>query len=301
MQADWKNHKQISWRLGLNNLPFLVLFPPVTLFSHAPLGVLDAISSTPGQSAPDSIALIMLGLFLGILMAATGYYFITRLQPSQAEHEKSIRRSTTGGLIPNSLNSPEQWLAIRSGNVTAVQETLGLSNPQRCSWKDGFAISGVERLFISPPVNGWILVIGPALPAPEEDVDFCFHFTSHISKRLGHVQFFSLNSALSHHCWVRAHTGRIERAYAWCGETQWNQGTMTPEESALGLECHDYGRCVEDLDFHQVDSLNKNTANVSKLAALWSLNPTALEPEIFAESAGITGELFPAPSEPETD
>ena len=132
----------------------------------------------------------MLGLFLGILLVSGGFYLMTRKQILAIKREKSMSRPPLEELIPSSLDLPEQWLAIRSGNVAAVQETLGLSNPQRCTWKEGFAISGVERLFISPPVNGWILVVGPALPAPEEDVDFCFHFLSHISKRLGHVQFF---------------------------------------------------------------------------------------------------------------
>ena len=275
----------------------------MTLFPYAQLGVLGALSSTPSQSATDSIALIMLGLFLGILLLASGYYLAAgrNLSKVQSDRNEHTQQSTVEGLIPNSLNSPEQWLAIRSGNVAAIQETLGLSNPQRCTWKDGFAISGVERLFISPPVNGWILVVGPALPAPEEDVDFCFHFISHISKRLGHVQFFSLNSALNHHCWIRAHTGRIERAYAWCGETQWNQGLVTPEESVIGMECHKYGISIEDLDSKQITRLSNNTANIPQLAARWSINPDALSPEIFTKSSGITGELFPATSEPETD
>ncbi len=275
----------------------------MTLFPYAQLGVLGVLSSIPSQSATDSIALIMLGLFLGILLIASGYYLAAGRNLSKVHSDRSelTQHSTVENLIPNNLNSPEQWLAIRSGNVAAIQETLGLSNPQRCTWKDGFAISGVERLFISPPVNGWILVVGPALPAPEEDVDFCFHFISHISKRLGHVQFFSVNSALNHHCWVRAHTGRIERAYAWCGETQWNQGPVTPEESVIGMECHQYGISIEDLDPKQITQLNNNTVNIPQLAARWSINPDALSPEIFTKSSGITGELFPATSEPETD
>ncbi len=275
----------------------------MTLFPYAQLGVLGVLSSIPSQSATDSIALIMLGLFLGILLIASGYYLAAGRNLSKVHSDRSehTQHSTVEKLIPNNLNSPEQWLAIRSGNVAAIQETLGLSNPQRCTWKDGFAISGVERLFISPPVNGWILVVGPALPAPEEDVDFCFHFISHISKRLGHVQFFSVNSALNHHCWVRAHTGRIERAYAWCGETQWNQGPVTPEESVIGMECHQYGISIEDLDPKQITQLNNNTVNIPQLAARWSINPDALSPEIFTKSSGITGELFPATSEPETD
>ena len=275
----------------------------MTLFPYAQLGVLGVLSSIPSQSATDSIALIMLGLFLGILLIASGYYLAAGRNLSKVHSDRSehTQHSTVENLIPNNLNSPEQWLAIRSGNVAAIQETLGLSNPQRCTWKDGFAITGVERLFISPPVNGWILVVGPALPAPEEDVDFCFHFISHISKRLGHVQFFSVNSALNHHCWVRAHTGHIERAYAWCGETQWNQGPVTPEESVIGMECHQYGISIEDLDPKQIAQLNNNTVNISQLAARWSINPDALSPEIFTKSSGITGELFPATSEPETE
>ena len=49
------------------------------------------------------------------------------------------------------------------------------------------------------------------------------------------------------------------------------------------------------------DSLNENTANISQLAARWSLNPAALKSDVFAKSAGITGELFPAASETETE
>ena len=56
-----------------------------------------------------------------------------------------------------------------------------------------------------------------------------------------------------------------------------------------------------ELDFQQVNHLNRNTANISHLAARWSLNPAALKPDVFAKSAGITGELFPAASETETE
>ena len=47
--------------------------------------------------------------------------------------------------------------------------------------------------------------------------------------------------------------------------------------------------------------LNTTTENISRLAARWSLNPAALKPEVFASSTGITGDLFPATSESETE
>ena len=266
---------------------------------YAPLGALGALSSPASDSPLDWVALIMLGLFLGILLVAGMFYFMARRQMKQIQKDRALERPPFEQMMPSSLNLPERWMAIRTGNIASVQETLGLSNPQRCTWQDGFQIAGVEHLFISPPVNGWILVVGPALPAPEEDVDFCFHFLNHISKHLGHVQYFSLNRALSHHCWVRAHTGRIERAYAWFGETLWNQGTFTAEEKLLGMECHPYGRVVEELDYQSMSRLNVNTENIGRLAARWSLNPAAVKPEVFTATAGITGELFPEPSESE--
>ena len=268
---------------------------------HALLGASGALSSPASESSSDWVTLVMMGLFLGILLVTVGFYFLTKHQTKKAKVHSTHARPLFDEMVPDNLDLPEQWLAVRSGNIAAVQETLGLSNPRRCSWKKGFLMASVERLFISPPVNGWILVVGPALPAPEEDVDFCFHFLSHISQRLGHVQFFSLNRALGHHCWVRAHTGRIERAYAWCGETLWNQGKMTPEESALKMTCHPYGRSIKEIEFQEMRQLTTNTENISRLAARWSLNPAALKPEVFASSTGITGDLFPATSESETE
>jgi hypothetical protein len=45
--------------------------------------------------------------------------------------------------------------------------------------------------------------------------------------------------------------------------------------------------------------LTANTENIGRLAARWSLNPAALKPEVFTATAGITGNLFPEPSESE--
>ena len=158
----------------------------------------------------------MLGLFLGILLVSGGFYLMTRKQILAIKREKAMSRPPLEELIPSSLDLPEQWLAIRSGNVAAVQETLGLSNPRRCTGKMALPSREWAPLYLPPVKAG--SVVAPPCPRRKR-MWILFPFLSHISKRLGHVQFFSLNSALSHHCWVRAHTGRIERAYAWCGET----------------------------------------------------------------------------------
>src|SRR5262245_38195411 len=57
---------------------------------------------------------------------------------------------------------PGCWIAVKSRNVLAVQSALGLHNVRPCSWFEGLAAE--EKVFISPPVQGWILVMGCGLP-----------------------------------------------------------------------------------------------------------------------------------------
>ena len=53
---------------------------------------------------------------------------------------------------------------------------------------------------------------------------------SGLSRKLGHVQFFSANRVLNHHSWALLDQGEVFRAYAWAGETLGNQGPLTAAE-----------------------------------------------------------------------
>ena len=187
------------------------------------------------------------------------------------------------------LPRPTSWLAIRSRKVVAVQEALGLHNPHPCSWADG--LSPGRKLFIAPPVNGWILIIGSGLPDPADDVDTCFHFLSHLTRKLGHVQFFSANRVLGHHAWVRAEGGQIERAYAWAGKTVWNQGQKTRAEIELNLQCFQYFEAPDNAAFDSTETRFINVEKVPLLAARWSLDPTSVDEQLLEHALGIAGEL----------
>jgi len=83
------------------------------------------------------------------------------------------------------ISRPSSWLAIKSRNLKAVQSALDLHNAKPCSWLEGLA--GDEKLFIAPPVRGWIIVLGSGLPEPNHDVDACFCFLLEMSRKLGRV------------------------------------------------------------------------------------------------------------------
>src|SRR5581483_11374488 len=150
--------------------------------------------------------------------------------------------------------------AVRSRNPRAVQEALNLHNAKPCTWTEGLA--GEQRLFIAPPVNGWILVVGSEVPDPAEDVDVCFRFLTDLSRKLGQVQYFSANRVLGHHAWVQLTSGRVVRAYAWAGRTLWNQGVKTRAELELGLKCFHYFENPERLSFGPSDLILTNTEKV---------------------------------------
>ena len=183
---------------------------------------------------------------------------------------------------------PGCWLAVKSRNLLAVQSALGLHNAKPCSWTEG--IAGDEKLFIAPPVKGWILVIGSGLPDPSDDVDACFRFMITLSRKLGQVQFFSASRVLHHHAWVKADGGRVVRAYAWAGRTVWQQGSRTNAENELGLKCFEYMEPAERLSFGAPDPVALNVEKVPLLAARWSLDPARVEERALETQHGVSGE-----------
>jgi hypothetical protein len=186
---------------------------------------------------------------------------------------------------------PARWLAIQVNNPRLVQAVLGLHKPVACSWQDGLTLAQAQKLFITPCLYGWVLVMGSHLPDPADDVDQCFHLLQRLSRSLGRVQFFGANRLLRHHAWACANQGRIERAYAWAGRTLWNQGRLTPGEIELGLVCYDYLTTPVRIQRLNLDPMARNTERVPLLAARWSVDPSAVDPRALREAHGIVGEL----------
>ncbi len=207
----------------------------------------------------------------------------------------SSSRARKGALAPATpwfvLERPRCWAAIRSRNLGAVQDALGLANATTCSWMEGLveAASG-NRLFVSPPVSGWILVFGPHLPMPSADVDRCFRFVMNLSAALGEVQYFCGNSITCEHAWARAIHGKVVRGYAWHGETLWNQGEFSDAERKTGMAVFPYGESPDAAMFGAQDVYQRNAAQIFNLAGRWSVDPVRIRRAALM-SPGLSGEM----------
>jgi hypothetical protein len=173
------------------------------------------------------------------------------------------------------------WLAIRAATPEAVLQTLGLDRTAPCSWSEG--IAGDHEYFISSRINGWIIVTGIAIPNPADDVDECFHYLISLSRKLGHVQYFHAEKFSHHHAWMRLDDGCVTRAYAWTGETVWNQGLKTAAELELKMKCFAYAQ-----ESFSVRAIEENFEKVSLLATRWSLDPARIRS--LTKAGGITGQ-----------
>ncbi len=262
------------------------------------------IYSTVGAfSSPDlgdlTPVLLMLALFFVMVMGGLFVAMILRQGrysrlDSGAQTERYVWRADRAAWEPL-FDSPFRWLAIHGADVASIQNALGLRNTRPCSWEEGLHPAAEHRLFISPPVNGWTLVMGMDLPDPADDADESFHFLTRLSSKLGEVQFFSINRLFGHHAWVMAKDGVIERAYAFAGQTVWNQGALTAAEVKLRMSVFDYFQVPEKSFFTHVDPVGATTEKVTALAARWSIDPTTVDFRRMKGSRGISGR-FPSPS-----
>lgn len=217
---------------------------------------------------------------------------ISKVEPLDSESSDLISASEVlpekPDLLPGHSRRPATWLAIRSRDSAAIQTALGIHNPAPCSWAEG--LSATPKLFIAPPVNGWTLVFGSALPDPGDDVDATFRFLRELSRKLGQVQFFQADPLLQHHAWVLTESGRIVRAYAWAGATVWNQGVKTDAEIALGVKCFGYAETPVLDDWSAADFIVANVLKVPQIARRWSLDPAEVDFRALTNTPGIAGD-----------
>lgn len=267
--------------------------------AEIPTGIVPgilAVAPSDHYIAPLLISLLAAVVTAGLVIVCVVVRLI-RVR-CQTVHRHS---DSSSGAVPrpalrgaNIFGLPNAWYAVRCDQLIEVQSALDLHNPVPCSWDEGLAGLESHKIFISAPVRGWVLILGKELPNALEDPDECFHFLRNMSRRVGRLQFFSVNRAVGHHAWAEAREGKIVRAYAWAGETVWNQGRKTNAETRLGVVCCNYGETLEAGRFGQPSPVQMNLEKVPQLAARWSVDPAAIDEWSIRGATGIAGDLDPS-------
>src|SRR5438874_12592099 len=123
------------------------------------------------MNTADIMAVLLLSLLSLAVSLGTAMVFLLVRHARRRRVGASLAGPFTHAPLPRRhfITRPSCWLAVKSRNPRALQSALALHHVKPCSWLQGLA--GEAKLFIAPPVRGWLLVFGSGLPEPQEDVD----------------------------------------------------------------------------------------------------------------------------------
>jgi hypothetical protein len=185
--------------------------------------------------------------------------------------------------LPVQFGYKMAWLAIRSTDPTSIIGTLRFSKPRQVSWKEGIErvyqkdYFADKRVFITPPVYGWTLVVGRWTGGWGEGIPGIENLVIDLSTRFGEAQAFSTHRVSEYHHWILARNGKLLRSLSYCGSTGEvlaDTGELTPIESSLKINV----AIPEGDDESAWQHHNPpNETDVMEVAGAWSVDPTSLD------------------------
>lgn len=216
--------------------------------------------------------------------------FVLKTRKAQAAQQDSAlaKRGQTSAAFDSAPDEPVSfgykcmWFAVKTINAADVVKEIGLKSTQPCNWKSGIAAAYEGKVFVTPSVSGWTLIVGQNLPTldDEDRRKQAEALLIKLSKRFGQAQHYGTHRIVEFHAWVKATNGEITREYAYLGEhgeKLHDTGNMTNEEQAIGIR--------SDSDFFP------NESHVMKVAGKWSLDPTKQSTESSGKGVGWLGTL----------
>jgi hypothetical protein len=197
--------------------------------------------------------------------------------------------------LPIAFGHDCAWLAIRSASVLEVALALRLTRAEAANWAVGLERAYAGDMFVSPVVSGWVLAISTHLPQASQlpGRQRLARWLTQLSQRFGDAQYFGSSRGVKYQAWARARQGQLVRAYAYRGEagdTLWNVGPKTHEESALGLNFFDEASPEASAEgyWQRTDLSYPGEESVLAVARKWSVD-TSFPRGPYSPEVGVAG------------
>lgn len=159
------------------------------------------------------------------------------------------------------------WLCVKSDSPTDVIQKLGLKNFEPSNWDKGIEMAYNGYRFISPVLNGYVLVVNYGMDLLTLAPDLL----DESAKKFPELQYFTTQRVSEYHAWVKYVDGEMVRGYGWCGcdgEVLMNRGTLTPEEERLG-----FTNLITSTDDDPEKVQFPTEDHVIEIAAAWGIDP----------------------------
>lgn len=235
-------------------------------------------------------------LALAVILA----YYLIKWNREKKKNQQQVQatRATTGDKFHASQYEPIEyfvnetpsapiafgrkatWLAIKTEDAESVAAQFAKPGKKQFKTNVESGIQGAftQYLFVTPPIQNWVLVMGHGLDLQNQQQ---FDKFLEMSRLYGEVQFFGSFRGVNYSAWARFVNGVVVRAYCVAeGEEYFDLGEMTDLENTFVEE--EVDRSIEAEERAWVIGEGKlisisSEENVSRMAAYWSIDPQTLE------------------------
>lgn len=193
------------------------------------------------------------------------------------------------------------WIAVRTGDQAGLLDLLGLIDPEPATFvlgtaaadsdshdfQDGPPYSQYARVFVTPELGGWTLLVGRwCSPIDEERSDDVAGMCRDLSARYGAAQAYFYGAQNDGSAWLVAEHGVIVRRGASdkegvAGDSDWEIGEPLPfEQQEHARVIADGGDVEFEWEFAQLEM-------APKLAGALSINPLEVGAATAARGRGV--------------
>jgi len=175
------------------------------------------------------------------------------------------------------------WYAVKNETTKSVIEKLNLKIISESNWENGInnVYNSCEQLFVSPPVNNYILLVNIRTDDNHEVVK------KH-SLLFNELQYFGSHRVTEYNAWAKFCDGKVIRSYCYMGESgeiTWCDGNITLEEINLG-----FGKFPSSTDELLSDNFDyeniPDEENVLAIAKAWGVD-TSFEDKSYEKGTGF--------------
>ena len=162
-------------------------------------------------------------------------------------------------ILSHTFGENSRWIAIRSKSVRKVTDFLGLKKPKETNWDDAFTNIEEDNIIITPPIEGWIFLIGtylenllPKRPLSGVTHSVLFENLKILSKQFGEVHWYEDVEKYGVNCYVRSIDGEIMYGY------------LSGDDDIIEVGIKPY-ELTKEAEYQAID-----------VAGIWSIHPEKL-------------------------
>lgn len=191
---------------------------------------------------------------------------------------------------PIGFGYKNKWIAVKSCNKEEVAKFLNLKKVKESNWEDGIKYGYEKGIFITPEINGWILVLG--IDISDLDMNETRELLETVSTKFDECQIFLTQRTIEYHFWGLAKKGKIERLYSFFIESEeslLNVGEPTAVEKKYRF-INSLSKKVNNYEHYEGEDVKfPNEQIVMEIAENWSINPTKIKEYKNLEGIGLIG------------